>query len=107
MPQRDAGHLSGPCPVRAGRLAVRLQHGQATLKLGGKTPAEIAGQRVWGHARRHVAILSNTHHEVLCSQETGPLLVRVSSIFEPGWRRQMDASIEVHGRAKCVHYQAG
>ncbi|WP_421846694.1 IS3 family transposase [Novosphingobium sp.] len=32
-------------------------------KLGGKTPAEIAGQRVWGHAPRHVAIPSNTHHE--------------------------------------------
>ena len=32
-------------------------------KLGGKTPAETAGQRVWGHAPRHVAIPSNTHHE--------------------------------------------
>jgi putative transposase len=32
-------------------------------KLGGKTPAEIAGQRVWGHAPRHVANPSNTHHE--------------------------------------------
>ena len=32
-------------------------------KLGGKTPAEIAGQRVWGHAHRHVAIPSNNHHE--------------------------------------------
>ncbi len=32
-------------------------------KLGGKTPAEIAGQRVWGHAPRHVAITSNNHHE--------------------------------------------
>ncbi|MBA4082999.1 MAG: IS3 family transposase [Erythrobacter sp.] len=32
-------------------------------KLGGKTPAEIAGQRVWGHAPRHVAIPSNNHHE--------------------------------------------
>ncbi len=32
-------------------------------KLGGKTPAEIAGQRVWGHAPRHVGIPSNNHHE--------------------------------------------
>ena len=32
-------------------------------KLGGRTPAEITGQRVWGHAPRHVAIPSNNHHE--------------------------------------------
>ena len=32
-------------------------------KLGGRTPAEIAGQRAWGHAPRHVAITSNTRHE--------------------------------------------
>ena len=32
-------------------------------KLGGKTPAEIADQRVWGRATRHVAIPSNNHHE--------------------------------------------
>ncbi|MAK97850.1 MAG: IS3 family transposase [Citromicrobium sp.] len=32
-------------------------------KLGGKTPAEIAGERVWGHAPRHVAIASNINHE--------------------------------------------
>ncbi|WP_371328231.1 IS3 family transposase [Novosphingobium sp. NDB2Meth1] len=32
-------------------------------KLGGKTSAEIAGQRVWGHAPRHVAIPSNQHNE--------------------------------------------
>ena len=32
-------------------------------KLGGKTPAEIADQRVWGHAPRHVAIPSNITHE--------------------------------------------
>ncbi|QHL91692.1 transposase [Sphingomonas changnyeongensis] len=32
-------------------------------KLSGKTPAEITGQRVWGHAPRHVAIKSNTHHK--------------------------------------------
>jgi putative transposase len=32
-------------------------------KLGRKAPAEIAGQRVWGHAPRYVAIPSNTHHE--------------------------------------------
>ena len=28
-----------------------------------KTPAEIAGERVWGHATRHVAIPSNINHE--------------------------------------------
>ena len=38
-------------------------HVRPHSKLGGKTPAEIAGQRVWGHASRHVAIPSNTHHE--------------------------------------------
>ena len=32
-------------------------------KLGGKTPAEIAGERVWGHAPRYVAIASNINHE--------------------------------------------
>ncbi len=32
-------------------------------KLGGRTPAEIAGERVWGHAPRHVALPSNNHHE--------------------------------------------
>ncbi len=32
-------------------------------KLGGKTPAEVAGQRVRGHAPGHVAINSNNHHE--------------------------------------------
>ena len=32
-------------------------------KLGGKTPAEIAGQHVWGHAPRHVAITPTNHHE--------------------------------------------
>ena len=32
-------------------------------KLGGKTPAENAGKRVWGHAPRHAAIPSNIHHE--------------------------------------------
>ena len=32
-------------------------------KLGGKTPAEIAGQRVRGHAPGHVAINSNNQHE--------------------------------------------
>jgi len=31
--------------------------------LGGKTPAEIAGQRVWGHAPRYVAITSTNHHD--------------------------------------------
>jgi putative transposase len=44
-------------------LPARLQHGQATLETGRKTPAEIAGQRVWGHAPRHVGIPSNNHHE--------------------------------------------
>ena len=32
-------------------------------KLGEKTPAEIAGQRVRGNAPRHVAINSNNQHE--------------------------------------------
>jgi putative transposase len=32
-------------------------------KLGGKTPAQFAGQRVRGHAPRHVALPSNNHHE--------------------------------------------
>jgi putative transposase len=32
-------------------------------KLGGKTPAEIAGQRGWGHAPSPVAIPSTTSHE--------------------------------------------
>jgi hypothetical protein len=32
-------------------------------KFGGKTPAEIAGERVRGHAPGHVAINSNNQHE--------------------------------------------
>ncbi len=32
-------------------------------KLGGKTPAEIAGQRGWGHAPNPVAITSTSSHE--------------------------------------------
>jgi putative transposase len=32
-------------------------------KLGGRTPAEIAGDRPWGHAPMAVAIPSITHHE--------------------------------------------
>jgi len=43
------------------------QHDYKTVmphsELAGKTPAEIAGQRVWGHAPGHVAIPSNNHHE--------------------------------------------
>ena len=38
-------------------------HVRPHSKLGGKTPAEIAGQRVWGHAPRHVAITSTNYHE--------------------------------------------
>jgi putative transposase len=38
-------------------------HCRQHSKLGGRTPAEIAGERVWGHAPRHVAIPSNNHHE--------------------------------------------
>ncbi|QXF12470.1 IS3 family transposase [Sphingopyxis terrae] len=38
-------------------------HVRPHSKLGGRTPAEIAGQRVWGHAPRHVAITSTNHHE--------------------------------------------
>lgn len=32
-------------------------------KLGGRTPAQIAGQRAWGHATTPVAILSNIQQE--------------------------------------------
>lgn len=32
-------------------------------KLGGKTPAEISGERIWGHAARYAAIPSNINHE--------------------------------------------
>jgi len=38
-------------------------HVRPHSKLGGRTPAEIAGQRVRGHAPGHVAIPSNNHHE--------------------------------------------
>ena len=38
-------------------------HVRPHSKLGGKTPAEIAGQRVRGHAPGHVAIPSTNHHE--------------------------------------------
>ena len=38
-------------------------HVRPHSKLGGRTPAEIAGQRAWGHAHRHVAITSTNHHE--------------------------------------------
>ena len=38
-------------------------HVRPHSKLGGRTPAEIAGQRVRGHAPAHVAINSNNHHE--------------------------------------------
>ena len=38
-------------------------HVRPHSKLGGNTPAEIAGQRVRGHAPGHVAIPSNNHHE--------------------------------------------
>ena len=38
-------------------------HVRPHSKLRGKTPAEIAGERVWGHAPRHVAIPSDNHHE--------------------------------------------
>ncbi len=38
-------------------------HVRPHSKLGGKTPAEIAGQRTWGHAPRHAAIPSTNHHE--------------------------------------------
>jgi putative transposase len=33
------------------------------LKLGGRTPAQIAGQRVWGHAPKPVAIPSTISHQ--------------------------------------------
>ena len=38
-------------------------HVRPHSKLGGKAPAEIAGQRAWGHAPRPVAIPSTNHHE--------------------------------------------
>ncbi|OQW46653.1 MAG: transposase [Proteobacteria bacterium SG_bin6] len=38
-------------------------HVRPHSKLGGKTPAEIAGQRVRGHAPGYVAIPSTNHHE--------------------------------------------
>jgi putative transposase len=38
-------------------------HVRPHSKLGGLTPAEIAGQPVWGHAARPVAIPSINHHE--------------------------------------------
>jgi putative transposase len=50
MPQKDAVHVIGPCPVRARCLAARYNHVRPHSKLGGRTPAEIAGQRLWGHA---------------------------------------------------------
>ncbi len=38
-------------------------HVRPHSKLGGLTPADIAGQPVWGHAPRPVAIPSIKHHE--------------------------------------------
>ena len=38
VPQRDAVHLDAPCPVRAGRLAARLQQCQAALEAGRAHP---------------------------------------------------------------------
>jgi len=38
-------------------------HVRPHSKLGGKTPVEIADQRVRGHAPGHVAITSTNHHE--------------------------------------------
>ncbi|WP_239806848.1 integrase core domain-containing protein, partial [Croceicoccus hydrothermalis] len=63
MPQRDAVHLAGQRLVRAGRRRHDYNTVRPHSKLGGKTPAEIADERVWGHAPRHVAIPSNINHE--------------------------------------------
>ena len=38
-------------------------HVRPHSKLGGRTPVEKAGQPVWGHAPRQVAITSTNHHE--------------------------------------------
>ena len=38
-------------------------HVRPHSKLGGQTPAEIAGQWSWGHAPRTIAITSTNHHE--------------------------------------------
>ena len=38
-------------------------HVRPHSKLGGRTPAEKAGEPVWGHAPRQVAITSTNHHE--------------------------------------------
>jgi len=38
-------------------------HVRPHSKLGGRTPAEKAGEPVWGHAPRQVAIASTNHHE--------------------------------------------
>ena len=38
-------------------------HVRPHSKLGGQTPAEIAGQWSWGHAPRTIAIPSTNHHE--------------------------------------------
>ena len=76
-------------------------------KLGGKTPAEIAGQRVRGHAPGHVAINSNNQHEVICSQKTGSFEVGVFRAKLP-WLGgvESDEGIEFFGRAEGVYFEA-
>lgn len=50
VPERDAVHVDGTGPRTARSLAAGLQHVRPHSKLGGRTPAQIAGQRVWEHA---------------------------------------------------------
>jgi putative transposase len=53
--------------AQARAILAAWQHDYNTVrphsKLGGRTPAEIAGQQVWGHAPRPVAITSANKHE--------------------------------------------
>jgi putative transposase len=52
--------MPGPCSLPGGTTTTRSGR---TRNWAGRPPAEIAGQGVWRHAPRHVAILSNNHHE--------------------------------------------
>lgn len=49
MPQRDLVHVHAAGQGCAGHLTAGLQHDPAALEAGRRTPAEIAGQRGWGH----------------------------------------------------------
>ena len=45
------------------RLRLHYNMVRPHSKLGGRTPAEIAGQRGWGHAPSPVAIRSTISHQ--------------------------------------------